>query len=117
MPHLRSRSLSRDGSGRAAVVLLLAACLLPAASLPVLAAPKDTRPVAGPLSPSPPPAASARPIIPAEIATGMCQCVADHERRHIGCLASVEACQSACGGTQYSFVPHAPSCPVTAQQR
>jgi hypothetical protein len=55
-------------------------------------------------------------IPPAATAVGMCQCVADHDHRHIGCLPSVDQCKAACG-ERYSFVPHAPSCPVTAQEQ
>jgi hypothetical protein len=117
MTRPRRRSISRGGLRRAALVLLLAVCLLPHAGARALAASKDTRPAAGPLTPTPPPPAAAKPLTASEAATGMCQCIADHDRRHIGCLASVDACQSACGGTHYSFVPHAPSCPITAQGR
>jgi len=100
---------------RIGLILLLALCLLPGAAGQPLAASRDTGPVARPLTPTAP--APARPMTPAESAIGMCQCVAEHDRRHIGCLSSVEACQSACGNTHYSFVPHAPSCPITAQER
>jgi hypothetical protein len=110
-----------DGRGLA-LTLLLAVCLLPGICGQPFAASRDARSTAAPMTPTPqpPPArtpTAAAPIIPAEAATGMCQCVADHARRHIGCLSSVEACQSACGGGHYSFVPHAPSCPITAQER
>lgn len=111
------RWLSKGGRRRRlALVLLLAGSLLPGAVVPAASADKSaspgTRGATGVLPPRPPvPAAS---LIPAAAPTGICQCTADYDRRHIGCLASVDQCKAACG-TRYSFVPHAPSCPVTAQ--
>jgi hypothetical protein len=56
----------------------------------------------------------ARTNVPEAATSGICQCIAEHDRRHIGCLSSVDQCKAACG-EHYSFVPHAPSCPITAQ--
>jgi len=116
--------VGRGKVGRIGVVLLLAGFLLPPIAGQPVAAPKDTRPMAAPLTPSPPsrssPPASppaAAPTIPAQAATGMCQCIADHDRRNIRCLSSVAECQAACAGGKYSFIPSAPNCAVTAQGR
>jgi len=103
----------------AALAVLLAGLLLPGIAGQVFAAPRDSRPATAPLTPTPPPSsrpAAAAPI-PAQTATGMCQCVADHDRRHIRCLSSVAECQAACASDKYSFVPNAPNCAVTAQGR
>src|SRR6266852_3858122 len=109
------------GPGRArlaALAVLLAGLLLPGIAGQAFAAPRDSRPATAPLTPTPPARpAAAPPILPAQTATGMCQCVADHDRRHIRCLSSVAECQAACASAKYSFVPNAPNCAVTAQGR
>jgi len=123
---LQSRRRSR--LGRAGLIVLLAGLtVLPAIATTGLAASQDRRPGGMPLTPAatpqaspqplPPAARPAAPIIPARAATGMCQCISDHDRRHISCLASVEECQAACAASKYSFVPNAPNCPATAQGR
>jgi hypothetical protein len=95
---------------------LLAGCLLLVLAVPAAAAPRDNRPVrmptrpAAPVPPAPVAAASTMP----QTAIGLCQCIADRTKRNISCLSSADQCQSTCASTHYSFVPFAPSCPVTA---
>jgi len=95
--------------------LLLAGGLLVALAVPA-AAQRDSRPA----RPSRPAAASpagpvAAPAAAPQAAIGLCQCIADHSKRNISCLSSADQCQSACATTHYSFVPFAPSCPITAR--
>src|ERR1051326_3574710 len=117
----------RNLARRAALVILLAAGLLPAAPSLLYGASKDSRPAAGPMTPtlpprsSPPaamPAPAAAPVVPAQAANGICQCVLDHDQRNLRCLRSAAECETACGGSnRYSFVPNAPNCSVSAQGR
>jgi hypothetical protein len=106
----RERRPSKEGRHRRlASVLLVAALLLPAAIAPASSADKNVHSSLPPRSSVP-----VRPIIPAASAAGICQCIADQARRRIGCVASADECKAMCGD-HYSFVPHAPSCPITAQ--
>ena len=110
MTRPRRRPASRVKACRTAVAVLLAGCFLVGSAGTPVAAARNSRPIAAPA-----PAATA-PAFPTKAVTGMCQCIADHDKRHISCLPSPQECQSACGATgQYSFVPRAPSCPVTSQ--
>jgi hypothetical protein len=115
---LRERRPRKGGCRHPAVVLLLAALLLPGAVAPASSADKSGPAGAQGATRVLPPQSSdsAAPLIPPAAPTGMCQCIADRDRRHIGCLASVDQCKAACG-ERYSFVPDAPSCPVTAQRQ
>lgn len=106
-----------------AVLLALAACVV-LGLVTQAGAQSRGQSAARPLTPAPaanPSPAGARapgpPAIPAASAIGICQCIADRDRRHILCLASAPECQSSCASTDYSFVPDAPSCPVIAQER
>jgi hypothetical protein len=103
----RERRPRKDGWRRRLASALVAGLLPVAAIAPASSADKNAH-----YSP-PRPSVPVRPIIPAA-ATGMCQCVADQARRRIGCVASADQCKAMCG-EQYSFVPRAPSCPITAQ--
>jgi len=108
MTRARHRRAATAGTARRAVLaVLLAGCFLAGALGQPVAAPKDSRPIA--------PQTAAVPVVPAETAAGMCQCIADLDRRHIRCLSSAPECQAACASTEYSFVPRAPSCPVTTR--
>ncbi|MGE5270559.1 MAG: hypothetical protein ACM3JG_12905 [Thiohalocapsa sp.] len=100
-------------------------CPMLGIAAPAAAASRNARPA---VAPSPPPARphrGASPVIPAapvfppavaagQTGIGICQCIADHARRDINCLGSADACKATCG-EHYSFVPNAPSCPITAQ--
>jgi hypothetical protein len=72
----------------------------------------------------PVPAQPARPGTPAQPlkvvapvfptgGAGLCQCISDYTRRNTHCLGGAAACQSVCGTTNYSLVPHAAfTCPL-----
>ncbi len=105
------------GVRRALLVLLPIACLLLGAGGLGVAAAQDARPVRvqrPPATPATPPRLAAPVAVP-RTTIGLCQCIADRSRRNISCLSSVEACQTTCATSHYSFMPDAPSCPVTAR--
>ncbi len=108
------RRASPGRARRIALAVVLAGGFLAGTIGHPVAAPGGSQPVAAPGGPQPV-AAPPPPPAAAEVATGICQCLADHDRRQIRCLSSVQECQSACGSSLYSFVPNAPSCPLTAQ--
>jgi len=94
---------------------LLAGCLILLVVLPATAAPRDNRHTRMPQRPVAAPMASPMTASSPQVAIGLCQCIADRSKRNISCLSSAEQCQSTCATAHYSFVPFAPSCPITAR--
>lgn len=127
------RSPARRGAVCSGLALLTAACFLFGIlfgvgfgiGAPAAAASRNARSAAAPPTPASRPHRAVSPVIPAAPVTppvisgarsgiGICQCVGDHDRRNINCLGNADACKATCGD-HYSFVPNAPSCPLTAQ--